>query len=129
MSIGISIRQQRDKRKMSQRLLADLVGVAQSTISHWESELSSPNGEEIKKLAEVFEISVADLFPGAVSTTGGQQRKNNSPTFVQQLHPADQFISYEELLAVQQDLIQMQKARILTLEEENERLKNQQRPN
>ncbi|SOD92629.1 helix-turn-helix domain-containing protein [Spirosoma fluviale] len=126
MGIATNIRQQRDKKKMSQRVLADLVGVAQSTIHNWESESSSPDGDEIKKLAEVLDVPISELFTEVVSVKVIQQNRDNSHSNNQHIHPSTQLAFHDELLSIQKELIQVQKARIISLEEEIERLRNQQ---
>lgn len=125
MSTGINIRRQRDKKKMSQRLLADLVGVSQSTIHNWESESTGPDSEEIKKLAEAHDIPVSELFTETVTLKVIQQNRDSSHSNSQHVHRFNQFATYEDFLSIQKELIQMQKARIVNLEEENERLRNQ----
>lgn len=124
MSVGTNVRRQRDRTKMTQSVLADLVGVSQSTIHNWESEFSGPNGEEIEKLADAFEIPVSDLFEHSVLLKVIQKNKDNSHSNNQHIHPVPQSVVYEELISAQKELIQMQKDRIRFLELENERLRN-----
>lgn len=127
MEIGTRIRRQRDKKKMSQQVLADIVGVAQSTIHNWESELTSPDSYEIKKLAEAFDIPVSQLLMETTTLKVTQQNRDKSHSNNQPIHATAQPTIYQDLLSAQKELIQVQKARILSLEEENERLKSQLR--
>ena len=80
---------------MGQRLLADLVGVMQSTIYNWESESSCLDGEEIRKLAEVLEIPVSALFTETALIKAVQQTNHNSP-----VHLSGKLVHYEELHSV-----------------------------
>ena len=56
-SIGDRIRSARKAMKYSQPTLAGLVGVSKATISFWENDLNSPNGENLVTLARVLKTS------------------------------------------------------------------------
>ncbi|GAB3972738.1 hypothetical protein GCM10028806_25260 [Spirosoma terrae] len=114
MSIGRVIRKKRIQNLWSQRLLADLVDVSQSTISNWESEASFPDAEAIKKLAEIFAIPLYKLL--------NVSEEPHTPT---ESSLSTQHIAYEELISTQRELIQNLKTQITILREENERLKSQ----
>ena len=62
MEIGNKIKSYREKRKMTQKEIAEILGVEPATISKYESGMIEPNIESIKKLAETFEISVDELI-------------------------------------------------------------------
>ncbi len=51
----------RDTNSFSQKELADLLGVTQRTISHWENGRSEPNLSILRKIKEQFDISI-DAF-------------------------------------------------------------------
>ena len=46
----------RTNRKMSQRELADIIGVSQQTIGSWEVGRTSPDPDMINKLAQYFNV-------------------------------------------------------------------------
>ena len=52
----------RKKKKMSQKDVAEIVGVAKSTFSLYESGNREPNIETIRKISRVLEISPNELF-------------------------------------------------------------------
>ncbi|MBL8194617.1 MAG: helix-turn-helix transcriptional regulator [Blastocatellia bacterium] len=54
---------------MSQYELADLVGVRQSNINFWEHSDKPPRSEVIPRLAEVLEVSVAELLDATPAET------------------------------------------------------------
>ena len=62
MSIGNKIKQYREERKMTQRDISEILNVEPGTISKYESGMLEPNIESIKKLAELFEISIDELL-------------------------------------------------------------------
>lgn len=53
---------QRKKSGFSQEELADKIGVSRQAISRWESEDSLPDAHNLKKLSELFEISIDYLL-------------------------------------------------------------------
>ena len=57
-----SIRMLREKKKLSQKELADQFHVDQSTISKWENGHASPNPGMLEKIAAYFDVPIAVLF-------------------------------------------------------------------
>lgn len=62
MSIGSKIRKYREINKMTQKDIADILEVEPGTISKYERETIEPNIEALKKLAEIFNITVDELI-------------------------------------------------------------------
>ena len=60
--LGDRIKLYRENRKMTQNDLADTLGVSAGTISKYESGSLEPSIESIKRLAELFEISIDELL-------------------------------------------------------------------
>jgi phage repressor protein C with HTH and peptisase S24 domain len=56
--ISHKIKAKRKELRLSQRELADLVGVTTSAISQWEREETTPKGDNLIKLAESFSCSI-----------------------------------------------------------------------
>jgi len=61
--VGRRIQTIRLESKLSQEELADLVGVDQSTVSHWESGHHSPDVLQVIRLLRALNISASDLMP------------------------------------------------------------------
>ena len=62
MNIGNKIKQYRELNKMAQKDIAEVLGVEPGTISKYESGMIEPNIESIKKLAEIFKITIDELL-------------------------------------------------------------------
>ena len=60
--LGDRIKLYRENRKMTQNDLADILEVSAGTISKYESGTLEPSIESIKRLAELFEISIDELL-------------------------------------------------------------------
>lgn len=60
--LGEKIKKYRENKNMTQNEVADIIGVKSATISKYESNTLEPNIESIKKLAEIFEISIDELL-------------------------------------------------------------------
>lgn len=63
----------REQRKLSQNKLAELSNVNQTTIARWESEEISPSLDNIYDVANVLNVSIADLT--------GRDLTNEQPVF------------------------------------------------
>ena len=60
--LGEKVKKYRENKNMTQNEVADILGVKSATISKYESNTLEPNIESIKKLAEIFEISIDELL-------------------------------------------------------------------
>lgn len=60
--LGEKIKKYREKKKMTQMEVAEVLGVKPATISKYEAGALEPNIESLKKLAELFVISVDELL-------------------------------------------------------------------
>lgn len=60
--LGEKIKKYRENKNITQNEVADILGVKSATISKYESNTLEPNIESIKKLAEIFEISIDELL-------------------------------------------------------------------
>lgn len=60
--LGDKIKLYREKKRMTQNEVADILNVSPATISKYESGALEPNIESIKKLAELFGISIDELL-------------------------------------------------------------------
>ena len=57
-----NLRAARERKNMSQKVVADNLGVANSTFSLYESGNREPNVQTIKKLADLLNVSADDLL-------------------------------------------------------------------
>lgn len=60
--LGEKIKKYRENKNMTQNEVADILGVKSATISKYETNTLEPNIESIKKLSEIFEISIDELL-------------------------------------------------------------------
>jgi transcriptional regulator with XRE-family HTH domain len=67
-SLGARIRQLRDRRGWSQKYLSNLVGINNSVLSRIESNKRPVESEELKRFADVFEVST-DYLSGYSKST------------------------------------------------------------
>ena len=65
----------RKQCKMSQSDLANILFVTPQAISRWERGETEPDVETIKKLAEVFKVSVEEIIYGPTSKWSKRMRK------------------------------------------------------
>lgn len=60
--LGEKIKKYREMKNIKQSEIADLLGVSPATISKYEAGTLEPNIESIKKLSELFEVSIDELL-------------------------------------------------------------------
>lgn len=64
MTLGQHIKEERTKKGITQKQLADALGVTESYISQYERDLRNPKYETIKKIAKALDIPVTALYDG-----------------------------------------------------------------
>ena len=67
----MNLRELRDVRSLSQSEVAKFCGVTSSAVSKWEDGSSSPNRPNIRKLAELYNLSFEEIGE-AVRKSGGK---------------------------------------------------------
>ena len=60
--MGAKIRELREKRGMSQKELADALGLDQSAVAQWETGRTEPTIFNLRRLADLLGISPGDLL-------------------------------------------------------------------
>ncbi|WP_081843973.1 helix-turn-helix domain-containing protein [[Clostridium] aminophilum] len=60
-SLGRFISARRKKMRLTQEELADKVNVSKSAVAKWETDGGLPDRDNLKKIAEVMNVSVDDL--------------------------------------------------------------------
>ena len=66
----LRIKEFREEMQFTQKELAEKIGNVQRNVSNWESGTSEPDCETIVKLAEIFDVTIDELFgrdPSAIN--------------------------------------------------------------
>lgn len=63
MSFSDNLKRIRLERGMSQQSLADAAGVSQTSIYQWEKGIRNPKLEQVRSLAKVLHVTIAELNP------------------------------------------------------------------
>ena len=71
---GNAIRELREKKKITQKSLAQTLGVSDKTISKWETGKGYPDISLLEPLAAALDISVAELLSGDYHSYAGKMR-------------------------------------------------------
>ena len=77
MKLGEKIAQLRKDKNMTQSELAEKMCITDKAVSKWERSLSSPDIRTIKKLAEVFDVSIEELMGEVAETTENENKTKN----------------------------------------------------
>ncbi len=62
MSIGQKIASLRKEKNLTQAELGERLSITAQAVSKWENDLSEPDIESIKKICEIFEVSIAKFL-------------------------------------------------------------------
>ena len=60
--LGDKIKLYRENKKMTQNYVADVLEVSPATISKYEAGMLEPSIESVKRLADLFEITIDELL-------------------------------------------------------------------
>ena len=95
MELGKKIKQLRFKAGLTQEQLAERLGIGAQSVSKWENAVSMPDITLLPMLAEIFGVSIDDLFD-----LTNEQRFNRieNRMDVEEELPQDVFWEYEEFL-------------------------------
>ena len=106
MELGKRIRQLRCKAGLTQEQLAGQLGIAPQSVSKWENAAAMPDITALPLLAEIFGVSIDDLFDLSV-----EQRLNRieNRMDVEEELPQDVFREYEDFLKAQTSAATYQK--------------------
>jgi len=83
MSFGENLKYHRKKQKLSQKKLASLIGVGQTTIANYENDLRFPNSQLLNSLADHLDISLDELM--------GRRLDSSQSTTIEE-HSIDHFL-------------------------------------
>lgn len=64
MSLGKTLAELRKKSKMTQSELGDKLNISAQAISKWENDSSEPDISTLKKLADIYGVTIADIVDG-----------------------------------------------------------------
>ena len=94
--IGAKIKEFRLKRNLTQKELAKIVNVGDTTIANYEKGFRSPKKDTMFDLANAFNISIDDLFPPIQK--GSSSNTSTIQTIYDQLAPPrqDKVLTYAE---------------------------------
>ena len=75
--IGTKIRKYRELKGISQKELANLIGVSNSRISNWENGINRPDADILAELCKALSVSPSELLGVRLSTDelSEQERK------------------------------------------------------
>ncbi|MGN7938536.1 helix-turn-helix domain-containing protein [Metabacillus sp. 22489] len=62
MSLGKRLKAEREKRNYSQKYVAEKIGITNAVLSNYERDYRDPDTETLKKLAELYEVSIDYLL-------------------------------------------------------------------
>ena len=62
MEFGLYFKRCRRKSGKTQKQVAEYLGVCQSSVSDWESNISRPDYEKLLELAKFYDVTVSELL-------------------------------------------------------------------
>lgn len=98
LELGKKIKQLRFKAGLTQEQLAEKLGIGAQSVSKWENAVAMPDITALPRLAEIFGVSIDDLFD--LTTEQRLNRIENRMDLENEL-PQDVFREYEDFLKTQ----------------------------
>lgn len=81
MSFGDRLRGLRLEKKMTQEDLAKLLNLSRATVGRYETNERFPDKNTLKKIADIFEVSMDYLFERSNDKAGNLYKKNNTEKY------------------------------------------------
>lgn len=100
MSLGLNILIYREKKRLTQEQLADLIEVTRQTVSLWESDAMQPSRAKLQKLAKALGVTVAQLYSDDVDSNLTSERKAVMETVQAPSHNGRHPIPFFDTIAV-----------------------------
>lgn len=69
MKTGDRLRRFRESSGLERKEVAEILGVKVGTVGHWENGINEPNMETLKKLSEIYNVSISEFY--------GEEPKND----------------------------------------------------
>lgn len=66
--IGTRIRKYREERGLSQKKLAELIGVSNSRVSNWEQGVNRPDADILADICRALQVSPSEILDVKLST-------------------------------------------------------------
>lgn len=76
--VGNLIAKLRKEKSLTQQELADLLGISSKTISKWETGNGLPDISFLKKISEVFNITIEELLEGSLNNKKEPKNENTN---------------------------------------------------
>lgn len=96
MSLGAKIKKLRKTKKMTQKELADIIGVKTITIRKYESDEREPKIEVLEKIASALDTNIWELLD-TQNNTNIHVDENDKPTFFIDSHVEDVKSKFDDI--------------------------------
>lgn len=77
MEVGATIKKLRKSNSMTQEELADKLSVTHQAVSNWERSKTQPDIETLKKMSNIFNVSIEEIIYGKKITGEESTMANN----------------------------------------------------
>ena len=94
-------------KKISQKDLADKIGVSQSAVTNWVKGKNSPDIEAVAQICNVFDISVTDLFGGADNQYNTYLTPHQQQVITAYINHPEMQPAIDKILGVKQDMAEI----------------------
>lgn len=79
MALGNTLTELRKKAKLTQSELGEKLSISAQAISKWENNLSEPDIDTLKKLANIYGVSISDILGESKDVTELEEAPANAP--------------------------------------------------
>jgi transcriptional regulator with XRE-family HTH domain len=78
MSLGLTIRDLRNQKNMSQNDLAEALAVSRQSVSKWETDSAVPELNKLVSMSQLFDVTLDELIKGNASDEPGEKPQTAS---------------------------------------------------
>jgi transcriptional regulator with XRE-family HTH domain len=78
MSLGLTIRDLRNQRNMSQNDLAEALAVSRQSVSKWETDSAVPELDKLVRMSELFDVTLDEFIKGNPSNETAERSQTAS---------------------------------------------------
>ena len=108
--LGVRIRKLRESRNMTQTELSEILGMkTYTTVSKWEKNENFPKGKDLKKLAEIFNVT-SDYLLGLSDTKLGKITTQNEHSEILTIYNQLEEPKQEKVLSYAKDQLEEQES-------------------
>lgn len=118
MSLGERLKMEREKRKWSQKYVAEKIGITNTVLSNYERDYRDPDTETLRKLAELYDVPTDYLLGRTDKPNPINNQEEDTPISIAFSHGGEG-LTEDELEHLEQELKRYRELKARFMREKN----------